>query len=114
MSAKKGPIKFGTKDEIKNFIDKTCEKNGLDDRDHLARILGISSSALYGYIYRLEIPTKVHQKMLTLSKEQVISGSKSGHPKASSASLTEMSLDELLAEIERRGWKVDLSRIAKK
>ncbi len=105
-SARKPPVRFSSKKAIKDFIDKICESKHLDDRDHLARVLGISSSALYGYIFRLEIPFKVHQKMLSLSETIASAGD-------ASSDLSKVSLEGLLAEIEKRGWKVDLSRILK-
>lgn len=116
MSAKP-PVKFKSKDDIKDFIDEAWKSHGLEGRDQLARALGISSSALYGYIYRLEIPEKVHQKFSRLSDE-IRHTNKSAVETAELkkeivVDLKTISLDDLLQEIETRGWRVDLSRIMK-
>lgn len=101
------PMKFESKKAITSFIDEVLKTNGLDNRDHLARTLGITSSTLYGYISRLEIPVRIHQKMLSL---QNATGNKVD---AGTSDLSTVPLEDLLAEVERRGWKVDLSRILK-
>lgn len=115
MSAKP-PIKFESKDAIKDFIDGAWKAHGLEGRDQLARALGISTSALYGYITRMEIPEKMHQKFGRLGDEirrTENPESEKSDARKPSGSLSEFSLDDLLEEIERRGWRVDLSRILK-
>jgi hypothetical protein len=112
----KPPIKFESKDAIKDFIDGAWKAHGLEGRDQLARALGISSSALYGYITRLEIPEKTHQKFSRLGDEirrNANPASEKSDTRKTNGGLAEFSLDDLLEEIEKRGWRVDLSRILK-
>lgn len=114
--SKKGPVKFKSREAVKEFIDGICEKNALDDRDHLARVLGISSSALYGYIFRSEIPEKMHRRMKSLHESGETGSAKTTAIKSAKEGATDLSpisLDDLVAEIERRGWKIDLSRAKK-
>ena len=106
-------MKFKSKDEIKKFIDNAVQKNGLDDRDHLARVIGISSSTLYGYIYRVEIPDKVYKKLQGSLKQFGATAVQMDETAVENTDITKVTLDDLLAEIERRGWKVDLSRLPK-
>lgn len=115
--AAKPPIKFKSKDEIKAFIDEAWKSHELGGRDQLAHALGISSSALYGYIYRLEMPEKIHQKFSRLGDEirraDNTTQEKNEIKKLSKINLSEVSLDDLLHEIENRGWRVDMSRMIK-
>lgn len=115
--AAKPPVKFKSKDEIKDFIDEAWKSHGLKDREELARMLGISTSALYGYIWRLEIPERVHQKFAHLAEEiQKANMTKESLPavqQTSSVDLAKVPLDDLVKEIESRGWRVDLGRIPK-
>lgn len=85
----------------------------MDNRDQLASALGVSSSAIYGYIFRREIPEKMHRKMMALKDSMRPIANEKSAATAVAVDLSALSLDELLAEIERRGWKVDLSRLAK-
>lgn len=114
MSTK--PIAFKTQEDIKNFIDQTWKEHGLEGRDELARVLGISTSTLYGYITRQEIPEKTHQKFGQLAEEvqkRKLSRGLQGVAEPIASDLSKISLDDLLKEIEKRGWRVDLSRILK-
>lgn len=115
MSVK--PVEFKTKEEIKDFIDKAWKEHGLEGRDELARVLGISTSALYGYITRKEIPEKTHQKFAQLAEEvqkrKLNKSTFHGVLEPIASDLSKIPLDDLVKEIETRGWQVDLKRTPK-
>jgi len=106
------PKKFKSKDEIKEFLERVSKKAGVE-RDRLADKLGISTSAFYGYITRREIPQKSYAKLI-----QMLEGKFQEHPISSEGSdptkvdLKLISMDELVNEMERRGWIVELKRKA--
>ena len=116
MSAKP-PVGFKTTEDIKNFIDQAWEEHGLEGRDELARVLGISTSTLYGYITRKEIPEKTHQKFGQLAEEvqkrKLNRAAFQGAAEPVASDLSKIPLDDLVKEIEKRGWQVDLKRIPK-
>lgn len=103
------PKKFRTKEEIKTFLESVANKMGIK-RDELADKLLISTSAFYGYITRREIPQKSYKKLLEMLNGEFQEPIKSNDTKSTKVNLVSIPLDDLLAEIERRGWLVDLKR----
>lgn len=103
------PKKFKGKDEIKEFLESVAAQMGIE-RDMLAEKLGISTSAFYGYITRREIPQKSYKKLLEMQNGKFQETVDMVNSKSTTALLNSISLDELVAEIERRGWLVDLKR----
>jgi predicted transcriptional regulator len=87
-----------SKDDIKALIDEACRLNNLT-RSELAQTLGISYSALHGYITRQSVQSKVFKKIQDLIET----------PKTSNQ-LSSVTLDQLINEIEARGWIIDLKR----
>ena len=101
------------KKNIIEFLERVSTKLGIK-RDELAPTLGISNSAFYGWIYRREIPGKAYEKLLLM-----LDGTYKGESKGSSTSsvntsspynLSKVSLDDLIAEVERRNWIVKIER----
>lgn len=103
------PKKFKGKEEIKEFLESVATQMGLE-RDMLAEKLGISTSAFYGYITRREIPQKSYKKLLEMQNGKFQVHSEISNPKSSVVTLNSIPLDDLIAEIERRGWLVELKR----
>lgn len=103
------PKKFKSKEEIKTFLESVAKKMGIK-RDELADKLLISTSAFYGYITRREIPQKSYRKLLEMLNGEFQESVESNDTKAPNVSLVSIPLDDLLAEVERRGWLVELKR----
>lgn len=103
------PKKFKNKEEIKAFLESVAKKMGIK-RDDLADRLLISTSAFYGYITRREIPQKSYKKLLEMLNGEFQEAIDSKEVKSTKVNLVSIPLDDLLAEIERRGWLVDLKR----
>ena len=103
------PKKFSGKDEIKEFLESVAAQLGIE-RDMLAEKLGISTSAFYGYITRREIPQRSYKKLLEMQNGKFQDSIDSAITKSATLSLITLPLDDLIAEIERRGWLVELKR----
>jgi len=118
MAGKAKQFEGKSDDEKKNniieFLESVSTKLGIK-RDDLAPILGISNSAFYGWIYRREIPYKSYEKLLAMrdggyveTKEKKIS--EINLMPTRSTDLSSISLDDLVAEIEKRNWIVKIER----
>lgn len=105
--AVKPPFK-GTKEEVKDIIDRACDDGGFKDRKSLAESLGLSESAIYGYINRCEIPHRVHLQLAQITKDQ--KASPAGIEKKA-IDLSNVSIDQLIEELRNRGFKVDLKSV---
>jgi len=103
------PRKFKDKEDIIKFLVKISDKLGIE-RDALAEKLGISRSAFYGYITRREIPQRSYRRLLELNEGGVATPDGKGVKAAPKHDFSGATLEELIHEIERRGWFVDLKR----
>lgn len=103
--------KFKDKEDIKSFLESVSAKVGIQ-RDKLADKLGISQSAFYGYITRREIPYKSYVKLTQMLdgkfQDDIVSTRDIEMP--AHVELKNVSLDDLLKEIEKRGWIVEMKR----
>lgn len=102
------------KDNIIEFLESVSSKLGIK-RDDLASELGISHSAFYGWIYRREIPYKSYERLLAMrdadyieTKDKKINAINPMPTR--STDLSSISLDDLVAEIEKRNWIVKIER----
>lgn len=105
-----GPKKFKGKEDIIQFLVKVSDKLGIE-RDELATRLGISKSAFYGYITRREIPSRSYKRLVELYESESSREGSKAQP-SGSVMLSDATLDELIHEIESRGWLIDLRRRA--
>lgn len=102
------------KKNVIEFLESVSSKLGIK-RDDLAVKLGISHSAFYGWIYRREIPGKAYEKLLmmldgTYKDEPISVGAEI--KSLAKQDLSQVSLDDLVAEIEKRNWVVKIERKA--
>ena len=103
------------KKNIIEFLESVSTKLGIP-RDDLAEKMGISHSAFYGWIYRREIPRKSYEKLVAMRDADYTLNSqpnfenKSNHETSPSYDLSNISLDDLVAEIEKRNWIVKIER----
>ncbi len=105
-----GPKKFKSKEDIKEFLERVSRKMEIE-RDGLAGKLGISTSAFYGYITRREIPQRSYSKLLEMLEGKFQDNSESeARGNSAKVELSSVSMDELVNEMERRGWIVELKR----
>ena len=105
--AKKTARFEGTKEEIMGVIEKT----GLSLRE-LADRLGLENhESIYNWNHLGYIPASKYRKILEIIEEgEGKEEAAAAQLKATSKGLGELTLDELIKEIESRGWKVDLRR----
>lgn len=101
------------KKNIIEFLESVSSKLGIK-RDDLADKLGISHSAFYGWIYRREIPNRPYEKLLSMLNgtymEAFDDKSDLNIINTKSLNLSQVSLDDLIAEIEKRNWTVKIER----
>ncbi len=101
------------KKNIIEFLESVSSKLGIK-RDDLAVKLGVSNSAFYGWIYRREIPSRTYDKLLSMLNgtymEAFDDKSDGGIINLKSVNLAQISLDDLIAEIEKRNWTVKIER----
>ena len=103
------------KNNIIEFLESVSTKLGIK-RDDLAPKLGISNSAFYGWIYRREIPYKSYEKLLAMLNGTYVEvddekiSAESAPNKNKPVNLSSLSLDDLVAEIEKRNWIVKIER----
>lgn len=95
------------KEEVKAFLTEVAAKLGLQ-RDDLDDVLRISRSSLYGYMTQGRIPPKQFIRLLELLNSSGFTPS-TGTPKLE-VNLSSISLDDLVLEIEKRGWLVKIDR----
>ncbi|MBL7688070.1 MAG: hypothetical protein JNJ49_08535 [Bdellovibrionaceae bacterium] len=105
-----GPKKFKSKEDIKAFLERVSGKMEIE-RDELAGKLGISTSAFYGYITRREIPQRSYSRLVEMLEGKFKSESNVAvQDNLAKVQLSSVSMDELVNEMEKRGWIVELKR----
>ncbi len=101
------------KKNIIEFLESVSSKLGIK-RDDLAVKLGVSNSAFYGWIYRREIPNRTYEKLLSMLNgsytEALDDKLDANIINLKLANLSQVSLDDLIAEIEKRNWTVKIER----
>lgn len=98
-----GQVK-ATKDEIRFLMDSACKSLDVS-RSELATMIGITYSALCGYITRESVQTRSLSKMKDMIENPDKYKFQPEQPKA--LDLKTIPLDDLLKEIESRGWIID-------
>lgn len=117
MSSKAKKFEGKSDDEQKKniieFLESVSSKLGIK-RDDLADKLGISNSAFYGWIYRREIPYKSYEKLLSMLNGTYMEAFDDKNDlstiNTNPSKLSQVSLDDLIAEIEKRNWTVKIER----
>jgi transcriptional regulator with XRE-family HTH domain len=94
-----------TKDDIRALLDEACKALGIT-RSQLATKLGISYSALHGYVTRSSIQDKTFNTLKDMIQNP------SSYKSNQVPNLQSASLEELISAIESKGWTVDLKRLA--
>lgn len=105
------------KAETIQFLEKVASKLGIK-RDELINVLDISKPSLYGYMTRGEIPDKQRRKLDHLLEHGTLpqlglNNSDTTETEQSIVNKNDLSkvpLDDLIAEIEKRNWSVEIKR----
>jgi hypothetical protein len=98
------------KSGIKAFIDEATTKLRIS-RKELATLLDCHNSTLHSWIPKGKIPTKYYKRIQELIEEGIPSNQNlSNENSLAQRSLSDLSLDELINEVESRGYRVSLER----
>lgn len=98
------------KSGIKAYIDDATTKLRIS-RKELAALLDCHNSTLHSWIPKGKMPTKYYKRIEELINEGIPSNLNiSNNSQSEPHSLSELSLDQLINEIESRGYWVSLER----
>lgn len=99
-----------TKDDVKQIIKTALEKNQYSI-DGLAWLLGISTSTLRGYKSKGYLPMPIFTQLKAMIENPgSIASMRSNLVSGNKGPLSNVTTEALSAELESRGWNVELTR----